>query len=177
MPTTRESLIEYDPAIQGSPFLPRLLRALEAFPLFLELDPILTYGTIINILRAPDIESRTPLVWVPVAMLKEISALELELSRMQLQALDRTAVATTTEIEARVLAKMRTEDTEDPVLLEFPPRESTGRVCRCGLPESVEAWDKGDRGCPACKAVWPENLRPFAQRTDPGTHDQGPPEE
>ncbi len=43
-----------------------------------------------------------------------------------------------------------------------------GRFCKCGLIESDAAWELGNRGCPDCKAVWPENL---GKRTD---YDGGP---
>jgi hypothetical protein len=32
------------------------------------------------------------------------------------------------------------------------------RVCRCGTPESDEAWEEGARGCPRCGRPWPECL-------------------
>jgi hypothetical protein len=34
----------------------------------------------------------------------------------------------------------------------------TKRICKCGLRESELAWVMGERGCPNCKRVWPENL-------------------
>lgn len=37
-------------------------------------------------------------------------------------------------------------------------KQST-RQCDCGTLETDEAWEKGERGCPDCGAVWPERLR------------------
>lgn len=32
------------------------------------------------------------------------------------------------------------------------------RVCRCGVIETDLAWACGERACPSCNRVWPENL-------------------
>jgi hypothetical protein len=58
----------------------------------------------------------------------------------------------------------------NPALYEYVEKKvmAKQRVCKCGQPESEEAWAKGGRGCPTCGAVWPENLHAFAKRTDPG---------
>ena len=44
------------------------------------------------------------------------------------------------------------------------PPVANSRFCKCGLNESDSAWDLGDRACPVCRAVWPENLK--AERPD-----------
>jgi len=43
------------------------------------------------------------------------------------------------------------------------------RVCRCGTPESDEAWEEGAGGCPKCGRPWPKCLT--APDPEPSTGD------